>query len=161
MFRLYVRLKCIWMQYMHGNKAFICQAGSRPAEPQTPLTSCQSSRLCSQQSFHLCAGTLLLLCIYLRRGEADLSLRPWHAVIYYLCCPRPNLWINIDNINILQNTATSISWPCCNDLISLFIKHPPCCCAVQLGQRNQAGIGWVCQSKRTHAWLPVCTVCAY
>ncbi len=122
---------------MHGNEAFICQAGSRPVKPQMPLTSCQSARLCSQQSFHLCAGTLLL-CIYLWRREADISLRLWHTVIYYLCCPRTNLWINIDNINIQQNMASSISWPYCNDLISLVIKHPPCFCVIQLGLRNQA-----------------------
>lgn len=73
LFGVNVRLKCIWMQCMHGNKAFICQAGSRPAKPRAPLTSCQSTRLCSQQSFHLCAGTLLL-CIYLRRREKDLLL---------------------------------------------------------------------------------------
>lgn len=83
------------------------------------------------------------------RGKMPIYLKLRHAVIHYCCHPRTNLWISMNNISIQGNKASSISWLYCDDLISLFIKLPLCCCAVQLGWRNQAGMGWVFESKRS------------
>lgn len=97
---------------MHGNRASTCRAGNGPAKPWPLLSPCQSTHLCTQQSFHLSSASLHLPVE--DRGGSIAGPVAGHKDGIIHGCLWTTLWINIDNINIHQDLACSISRPCPN-----------------------------------------------